>query len=517
MGWILICFNRMILYTSQYNQTLAMCNLPHSVYSVEGVRQVDCAAIEGLGIPGYTLMTSAAMESLDAAISLFPDARHWQVICGAGNNGGDGYVLARLAAQRGISVSVTALTSPEKLDGDAATAHADFVADGGRVESWEGSVDTHVDMIVDAMLGSGLMRDVESQYADVVNAINSHASPVMSLDIPSGLDGDSGVIRGVAVCADLTVTFVGLKTGLFLNDGPDCVGELRFSDLQIPRKCYENSEERLRIIDYAEFRNVMPPRDQSAHKGDFGHLLLVGGGLGMPGAIRLAGEAALRCGAGRVSIATHPSHLAAITSGRPELMCHAIDKPSAVRTLLETVDTLALGPGLGTAKWGQDLFNEVLNSELPMVVDADALNLLARSPIRRDSWILTPHPGEAARLLDTSVASIQEDRLGAIGKLTDKYGGTVVLKGAGTLISALDSAPWMSASGNPGMAAPGMGDVLTGVVAALLAQGMSFETAAAFGVEIHALSGDRAAKSGQRGLIASDVLQELRPLVNPKG
>ncbi len=492
-----------------------MCNLPHSVYSVDGVRQVDRTAIESLGIPGYALMTSAAMESLDEAVSIFPEAKRWLVVCGAGNNGGDGYVLARLAAQRGISVSVTALTPPEKLHGDAATAYADFVADGGHVESWQGSLDTDVDMVVDAMLGSGLMRDVEGQYAEVVDAINGHASPAMALDIPSGLDGDSGVVRGVAVHADLTVTFVGLKTGLFLNDGPDHVGELRFSDLQIPRKCYENAKERLRRIDYAELHRVLPPRNRSAHKGDFGHLLLVGGGPGMAGAIRLAGEAALRCGAGRVSVATHPSHHAAITSGRPELMCYAIDEPSEIRPLLESVDTLALGPGLGTAGWGRSLFNEVVKSELPMVVDADALNILAESPVRRDDWILTPHPGEAARLLDTGAASIQNDRVAAIGNLRDKYGGTIVLKGAGTLISASDGAPWISTAGNPGMASPGMGDVLTGVVAALLAQGMSFEKAAAFGVEIHARAGDRAAESGQRGLIATDVLQELRPLLNP--
>ncbi len=493
-----------------------MCNLPHSVYSVESVRQVDRAAIEGLGIPGYTLMTSAAMESLDEAVSFYPNAKRWQIICGAGNNGGDGYVLARLAAQRGISVSVTALTPPEKLDGDAATAYADFIADGGHVGCWDGGLDAHVDMIVDAMLGSGLLRDVEGQYADAVNTINSHASPVMALDIPSGLDGDSGAIRGVAVRADLTVTFVGLKTGLFLNDGPDSVGELRFSDLQIPHKCYENSVERLRRIEYAEFGNVLPPRDQSAHKGEFGHLLLIGGGPGMPGAIRLAGEAALRCGAGRVSVATHPSHHAAITSGRPELMCHAIDKPSDIRPLLDTVDTLALGPGLGTAKWGRSLFNEVLHTDLPMVVDADALNLLAGSPRRHDARILTPHPGEAARLLDTDAATIQKDRLGAIEKLTDRYGGTIVLKGSGTLVSSSDGPSWISTSGNPGMASPGMGDVLTGVVAAFLAQGMSFESSAAFGVEVHARAGDRAAKSGQRGMIASDLLRELRPLVNPQ-
>ena len=493
-----------------------MCNLPHSIYSVEGVRQVDRAAIKGLGIPGYTLMKSASVEALNEATSLFPTAQRWQVFCGAGNNGGDGYVLARLAAQRGISVSVIAFAPPEKLQGDAATAYADFIADGGTIEPWRGTPDVHVDLIVDAMLGSGLVRDVEGQYADAVNAINSHASPVMALDIPSGLDGDSGAIRGVAVRAELTVTFVGLKTGLFLNDGPDCVGELRFSDLQIPDECYENSEERLRRIEYAEFAAVMPPRQQSAHKGDFGHLLLVGGGPGMPGAIRLAGEAALRCGAGRVSVATHPSHHAAIASGRPELMCHAVDKPSDMRSLLDTVDMLAVGPGLGTAKWGHGLFNEAVKCDLPMVLDADALNMLAGAPVHRDSWILTPHPGEAARLLDTNAASIQEDRIGAIEKLTDRYGGTIVLKGAGTLVSAADGPPWISTSGNPGMASPGMGDVLTGVLAALLVQGVSREKAAAFGVEIHALAGDRAAESGQRGLIASDVLQELRSLLNPQ-
>ncbi len=493
-----------------------MCNLPQSIYSVEGVRQVDRAAIKGLGIPGYTLMKSASVEALNEAISFFPSAQRWQVICGAGNNGGDGYVLARLAAQRGISVSVTALTPTETLKGDAATAYADFVTDGGQADPWQGAPHAHVDLIVDAMLGSGLVRDVKGQYADVVNAINSHATPVMALDIPSGLDGDSGAIRGVAVRADLTVTFVGLKTGLFLNDGPDCVGELRFSDLQISQECYEKSEVRLRRIEYAEFATAMPPRNRNAHKGDFGHLLLVGGGPGMPGAVRLAGEAALRCGAGRVSVATHVSHHAAITSGRPELMCHGIDKPSESRSLLDTAGTLALGPGLGTGEWGRSLFDEVVKSDLPMVVDADALNLLAASPERRDRWVLTPHPGEAARLLDTDAASIQKDRLGAIEKLTEKYGGTIVLKGAGTLVSASDGPSWISTSGNPGMASPGMGDVLTGVVAALLAQGMSVESAAIFGVEIHALAGDRAAKSGERGLIASDVLKELRPLVNPQ-
>jgi len=506
----------MILDINQYNHSFPMCNLPHSIYSVAGVRQVDRAAIDGLGIAGYTLMTSAAMEVLNEAFSFFPEAKRWQIFCGAGNNGGDGYVLARLAAQQGVVVSVIAVTPPDKLKGDAATAYGDFVADGGVVMAWDGAPDPHADLIVDALLGSGLMRDVEGQLADHVDAINSHASPVLAIDIPSGLDGDSGAIRGTVVRADLTVTFVGLKTGLFLHDGPDCVGELRFSDLQIPGKCYDDAEVLLRRIDYDTFLCELPARKRSAHKGDFGHLLLVGGGPGMPGAIRLAGEAALRSGAGRVSVATHPSHAATISTGRPELMCHAIDELSDLKPLLNKVDTLAIGPGLGIDKWGRSLFAEIIKSDLPMVVDADALNLLAAAPVRRDNWILTPHPGEAGRLLGTTAGAIQEDRLSAIDELSNKYGGTIVLKGAGSLVSSQGGPPWISSSGNPGMASPGMGDVLTGVIAAFLAQGMSFEQAGVFGVEIHARAGDVASKTGQRGLIASDVLRELRPLVNPQ-
>jgi NAD(P)H-hydrate epimerase len=272
----------------------------------------------------------------------------------------------------------------------------------------------------------------------------------------------------------------------------------------------------LRRIDYDAFLRELPARKRSAHKGDFGHLLLVGGGPGMPGAVRLAGEAALRSGTGRVSVATHPSHAAAISTGRPELMCHAVDKLSDLKPLLDKVDTLAIGPGLGTDQWGRGLFDEIVKSDLPTVVDADALNLLADSVLRRDNWILTPHPGEAARLLGTTAGAIQENRLSAIDELSNKYGGTVVLKGAGSLVSSQGGSPWISTAGNPGMASPGMGDVLTGVVAAFLAQGLSLEQASAFGVEIHARAGDLASRTGQRGLIASDVLRELRPLVNPQ-
>jgi NAD(P)H-hydrate epimerase len=235
----------------------------------------------------------------------------------------------------------------------------------------------------------------------------------------------------------------------------------------------------------------------------------------MSGAVRLCGEAALRSGAGLVSVATHLSHHAMIASGRPELMCHAVETAKDLQPLLKRATVVALGPGLGTGKWSQSMFNAALKSKLPTIVDADALNLLSESESRHADWILTPHPGEAARLLESSTAEIQHDRRGSLAQIVERYGGTAVLKGAGSLVATVDGPTWLCSAGNPGMAAPGMGDVLTGIIAALRAQGLSAEMAAVAGVEIHARAGDAAATAGQRGMLASDLLQELRAWVNP--
>ncbi|NIA27476.1 MAG: NAD(P)H-hydrate epimerase, partial [Desulfobulbaceae bacterium] len=274
------------------------------------VREIDRTAIEELGIPGYSLMTRAGAASIAAARKRFPDARRWQVLCGAGNNAGDGYVVARLAALDEMVVSVVALVDPETLSGDAATAYGDFAAEGGVVMPWTGEVDAEADLLVDGLLGSGLMRDVEGDFAAGVLAINEHPAPVLALDIPTGLHGDTGEVMGCAVLADITVTFVGLKTGLFLGQGPDCSGELVFAGLDIPEAARAASEIELRRIDGKAVDQHLPRRRRTAHKGDFGHVLVVGGAAGMPGAIRLCGEAALRSGAGRVSIATDPGHAA---------------------------------------------------------------------------------------------------------------------------------------------------------------------------------------------------------------
>ncbi len=489
-----------------------MASLPANIYSVAAVRETDRTTIEDHGVPGYTLMSRAGAAAVAEARARFPDAQRWQVVCGAGNNAGDGYVVARLAAQDGIAVSVLTLVDPEQLHGDAAVAYGDFVAEGGIVLTWSGQLDDDADLLVDGMLGSGLERDVSGDFAAAVAAINAHRSPVLALDIPTGLHGDSGRILGCAVQADVTVTFVGLKTGLYLGDGPDCCGDLAFAGLEIPDSYRDGIEPALRRIDDDMFSAALPRRRRTGHKGDYGHVLVIGGGEGMPGAVRLAGEAALRCGAGLVSIATHPSHAALLVASRPELMSHGVAVASDLDALLQRADVVAFGPGLGQSDWARALFDRVATLTQPMVWDADALNLLAERPQASGNRVITPHPGEAARLLGVTAAEVQADRPKALAALQLRYGGTVVLKGAGSLVSS-EPVPFLSSSGNPGMGTAGMGDVLTGIIAALLGQGV--DEASAVGVEAHARAGDRAAGSGERGLLASDLLDQLRVVVNP--
>lgn len=492
-----------------------MTTLPAEIYSVAGVREIDRTAIEEEGIPGYTLMTRAGVAAVRAAQQYFPAAKRWQVVCGAGNNAGDGYVVARLAAQDGIVVSAIAIADPESLSGDAATAYGDFAAEGGVVMPWNGELDAEAELLIDGLLGSGLEREVSGEFGAAVAAINAHPAPVLALDIPTGVHGDSGSVLGDAVSADLTVTFVGLKTGLFAGKGAELSGEIIFDGLAIPDRCRPPGDAMFRRIDAELLQRCLPRRARTAHKGDFGHVLIVGGGVGMPGAVRLAGEAALRTGAGLVSIATEPSHAAAFAGARPELMCHGVTNGDELQRLFEHADVVAFGPGLGQSEWARELFGAVANQTLPSVWDADALNLLAKTPSSSVERIITPHPGEAGRLLGSSAAEVQNGRKTALGLLQTQYGGVAVLKGANTLVSSSAGVPWLCTAGNPGMAAAGMGDVLTGIIAALLAQGLALEDAAATGVEVHAQAGDRAARAGERGLLASDLMAELRGIINP--
>ena len=413
---------------------------------------------------------------------------------------------------------VLAATPPERLTGDARRAQDDWVASGGPAHPFAADALAGGDVIVDALLGIGLTGAPRPETIAVIEAINAARRPVFALDIPSGVDADTGAVHGAAVRADLTLSFVAFKSGTFLGAGPEHAGVVLLDDLGVVPPVRPEFAPLLRRIDESELAQNLPRRSRDAHKGTSGRVLVVGGGAGMPGAARLAGEAALRVGAGLVSVAGDPGNLLAVTGTRPEIIY--LPTPAAgIDVALRAADVVAIGPGLGTAEWGARLWSEFLRvSPARAVVDADALNLLAREPVKLPAdWVLTPHPGEAGRLLGSDAGAVQSDRLGAVRELNVRFGATAVLKGAGTLVACGGDAQalYICERGNPGMATAGMGDVLTGVIAGLVAQGIDPAQAARLGVLVHALAGDSAAQGGQRGLIASDVIAELRGWVNP--
>jgi NAD(P)H-hydrate epimerase len=372
-----------------------------------------------------------------------------------------------------------------------------------------------MDVIVDAIFGVGLSRPVDGVAAEAIAAINHSDARVLALDIPSGLHADTGEILGDAVRAERTVTFLGLKLGFYLGEGPNCVGVVMFDALELPAQALAYVEATALRIDEPEVAELLPPRRRTAHKGQQGSVLVIGGNIGMPGAARMAGEAALRAGAGLVTIATRNENVAAIVGARPELMCRGVNSAEELTALIARADVLALGPGLGQDEWAQAMFETALAKDRRVVVDADALSLLAQSPRKNAHWILTPHPGEAARLIGKTTAEVQHDRLGAAREIAARYGGTVVLKGAGTLVLGDEGLPAICDRGNPGMASAGMGDVLTGVIAGIVAQKAELAAAARVGVLVHALAGDMAARRGERGLLATDLLAYLPTCVNP--
>jgi ADP-dependent NAD(P)H-hydrate dehydratase / NAD(P)H-hydrate epimerase len=489
--------------------------LPTPLYTTAQGRALDAYAIDTLGVAGYTLMKRAGEAALRYLRTRWPTAHRIVIVCGGGNNGGDGYVLARFAQAAGLTVTVLAASAVEALRGEAEQAYRDFTASGGRTQPFAAPLLAEGEVIVDALLGTGLTSAVRPQAAAVIRAMNSSGRPVFALDVPSGLDSDRGVALAEAVRATGTVCFITLKTGLFVGDGPDFAGSVFFDDLEITPPATPEFLPRLERIVETEVARALPPRARAANKGDFGHVLIVGSGVGMPGAARLSGEACLRVGAGLVTVAVAPENVAAIASGCPELICRPVAHDGDLTDALTGADVVAVGPGLGRTDWARGALQRVLACGKPLVVDADALNLLSESPQRRTDWILTPHPGEAGRLLGSNAAAVQADRLAALDALLARYGGTVVLKGAGTLVATAGAVPGLCERGNPGMATPGAGDVLTGAIAGILAQCRDPALAARVGVWVHAMAGDSAARDGgERGLLASDIARELRAWVN---
>ncbi|HEY2396763.1 MAG TPA: NAD(P)H-hydrate dehydratase [Rudaea sp.] len=483
------------------------------LYTVAQVRAFDRAAIELHGIAGYTLMQRAAAAAFARLQVRWPQARAVVVVCGGGNNGGDGYVLARLARAAGFDVHVIALDVP-RAGADAARACADWVAAGGGVLDADNGLPV-ADILVDAIFGVGLSRPPEGAAQRWMETLNAAGRPVLALDVPSGLDADAGAVPGVAVRASETVTFVARKRGLFTGAAADHCGVVTLDELGVPAEVFAGTKADATLLEAGALRAWLPVRCNNVHKGTFGHVLAIGGDSGMAGAIRLAGEAALRVGAGLVSVATRSAHVTALNAARPELMARAVDGPQELEAMLDGASVVALGPGLGQRAWGHALWYSALASGKPMVLDADALNLLARDVVALPAQcVLTPHPGEAARLLNCDTQAIAADRFAAVRAMAHRFNAVAVLKGSGTLIATPDGDTAVCPWGNPGMASGGMGDVLTGVIAGLLAQGLDAWHAARAGVALHALAGDVAARHGQAGTLASDLFEPLRLLRN---
>jgi NAD(P)H-hydrate epimerase len=487
------------------------------LYTAAQVRELDRVAIEEAGIPGYTLMSRAGEAAWKILRDYWPEPNSIVVICGTGNNGGDGYVLARLALEAEYTVRVLQLGDPGRIKGDALTAHDAWLAAGGHSTPFDAQALSDESVIVDALLGTGLERPLEGAWRAAVEAINASLSPVLAIDIPTGLHADTGAVLGASVKANHTITFIGRKQGLYTGQGPEVARSVILADLQVPAEVYRQVLPESQLVLQPPLGALNDPRPRSAHKGHHGHVLVVGGDHGMSGAVRLAGEAALRVGAGLVSLATRPDHAALIAAACPELMSHGVGAARNLHALLERATVVVVGPGLGRSRWARELFSRLLETSLPLVVDADALNLLGRDPAKRDNWVLTPHPGEAGRLLGQPALDIEADRFAAVRRLVANFGGVAVLKGAGTLVSTASAPVAVCTAGNPGMACGGMGDVLSGVIAGLIAQGLALPQAATAGVCVHGLAGDRAAVDGERGMKASDVIAGLRAVMQSGG
>ncbi len=493
-------------------------SLLNNLYSGDQTRELDRRAITEHGIAGAVLMKRAGRAAFEYACRTWPNNRNWWILCGAGNNAGDGYIFAALAAQRQHRVRMDYLCAPEQLKGDARSVAAYAAQEGVVLKPFSGSGPEWADgpwVIVDALLGTGLRGAPRPEYAAAIDWINRAGAPVLALDLPSGLCPDTGAEQGSAVRADHTITFIGAKLGLFTGRGPALAGRVELAELQLPPEVYANLPPIARRIDLAQLPGL-PTRAADAHKGQFGHVMVIGGEHGYGGAAILAAEAAAMTGAGLVSLATRAEHLAPALARRPELMVVGVPSGQELEPFLTRPTHLVVGPGLGRTPWSEQMLQQALASGRPLVLDADALNILAEGRLRwpnHGHWVLTPHPGEAARLLQTSVTEVQQNRPRAVIALQEKLGGVVVLKGAGTLICD-GSETVLAKVGNPGLASAGTGDVLSGVIGSFMAQGLSLMAAAQLGVCLHGAAADLAVEeTGVPGLQAAELIPYMRELL----
>jgi hydroxyethylthiazole kinase-like uncharacterized protein yjeF len=491
-------------------------NLPSAVFTTEQVHKLERLSQEKLHMTEEALMECAGAAALSYLQSCWPLAKRIAIVCGTGNNAGDGYVLARLAFTRDIEVTVWQVGDSAKLQGAAEKAAQSCYQADIPVRDFDEFTTNNADVLVDAVLGIGLKGKPRDAVALAIAGMNQVELPILSLDLPSGLDADTGDVPGEAIFADATITFIGLKQGMLTHAGVDHCGEISCDHLQIPTMIFDHVLPEIQRIAYEKYQPYFWRRRKDTHKGSFGHVLVVGGAPGYSGAVRITAEAAARTGAGLVSVAYHEQNADTLSARHPEIMAHAVDNATQLQVLVDQADVLVIGPGLGQSEWSKDLFECVMASDKPKLIDADGLNLLAKGESNLgENVILTPHPGEAARLLGVSTEVVQQDRFAAIKVIHDQYQSNCVLKGAGSIIMDHTAVMSICTDGNPGMASAGMGDLLSGIIAGLMAQHFSVDLALQAAVAIHAKSGDMAAREyGERGLLAMDLIPFIRQLVN---
>ncbi len=484
------------------------------LYDVKSIKEIEANVALTHEISSLTLMQRAALFTLQHIYQKYPSVKKIGVLAGVGKNGGDGYFFAQQALSAGYDVRIYYLSDPNSLVDDIKKAYLAAKGMGVVCRPFTAISFEDVDLIVDALLGTGVNHALSGEWLGAVMAINRSECPVVSIDVPSGLDADTGNVFTEAVKATSTVTFVGRKPGLYTGKGAEYAGEIYFSDLGIPQSCYQKVVANSCFFNLPTMKNWFPKRQKFDHKGNFGRLLVIGGNVGMAGAALLTGYAALRTGAGLVTVATHPQHVNAMIPYRPELMIHGVSEASDLDKLISNATCIVIGCGLGTDKWAQSLLSKALEYEKPMVLDADALNLIAYEKIdramldeHRAHHIITPHVMEASRLLKKEVNEVEADRLGSAQALSDEF-GTAVLKGSGSLVCDSDILS-VNTTGNPAMATAGMGDVLSGIIAGLIVQGVPVRRAARLGVWLHGSAGDICAEEGRHSIIATDVIENL--------
>ncbi len=487
------------------------------MYTINDIKRLEDLAAKQEHISELTLMQRAGDAAFNLLQTQYSQTQKIAVICGSGNNAGDGYVVATMAKKAGKSVICFYLKDPLQLKEPALTAFKIAQTTGVIMQPFK--VDLNLEsynILIDALLGTGFKGKLQQDFLLAINIINQAKKLIISLDIPSGLSADTGYVAESAVKAHSTITFIALKQGLFTADALDHCGEISLNNLELPEDLFVKIPPTAVLINFDQLKNkYLQPRKRNSHKGDYGHVAVIGGDAGMTGAIRMASEASARVGAGLTSAYIHTDQLSIITTARPEVMAHSLSDPERLTTMLDRATVLAIGPGLGRHSWGESCFNTIIKLDQPKVIDADALWFLANNILKSDQWVLTPHPTEAARLLKITTAEVQADRFAAIMQLQKQYGGTIVLKGAGTLIYDGKHPIQICTDGNPGMASGGMGDVLTGLIAGLVAQHVPLFQAACLGVNLHARAGDLCAGvRGERGMLALDLLSYVGNLIN---